>query len=65
MANTDKLRKKITDALKGNDTGLVVAALAQVSRMVFLEIDQRSPHLSERARKDFEKHLNGPEHTEH
>ncbi|AHJ10730.1 hypothetical protein P106B_47 [Rhizobium phage vB_RglS_P106B] len=65
MANTDELREKIKDACKGADMGLVVAALAQVSRLLFLEIDTNAPHLSERARKDFEKHLNGPEHTEH
>lgn len=60
MANTDELRGKISDVTKGNDIGIVIAALAQVVRTVLHQIDTQSPHLSEQARRDFELHLRGP-----
>lgn len=56
--DSEGIRAKILEATKGEDIGLVIAALGDVTRIVFFEIDHSAPMLSEQARKDFYEHLN-------
>jgi hypothetical protein len=59
-ANTDEVRENICEAINGFDCGLVITALAQVTRMLFEQIDNEAPDFAQRARDDFNKHLRGP-----